>query len=176
MGVVLPESRSSWRLTFCFRALTCSSDPRPSTGVESTPPRPSVGEATPPSPKRVEAPRSQEQEGAPKPPRSGVEGDPITISGWSGGDRLSKDARSTDEEVEASPVTKRTPWTIGLHSVEEKRKKEEEERERETQQRLQEGQQQPHQGGEEEKEGRQQQGDQFEELLEQDRQQELREL
>jgi len=28
-----------------------------------------------------------------------------------------------DEEVEASPVMKRTPWPIGLHSVEEKRKR-----------------------------------------------------
>jgi len=45
---------------------------------------------------------------------------------------LSKDARSTDEEVEASLVAEQTPWPIGLHSVEEKRKKEEEERERET--------------------------------------------
>jgi len=27
-----------------------------------------------------------------------------------------------DEEVEASPVAKQTPWPIGLHSVEEKRK------------------------------------------------------
>ena len=97
-------------------------------GVESAPPRPLVGESTPPSPKRVEAPRPQEQEGAPEPPRSGGEGDPITISDGSGGDRLSKDVRSMDEEVVASPVAKRTPWPIGLHSVEEKRKKEEEER------------------------------------------------
>ena len=41
-----------------------------------------------------------------------------------------------DEEVEASPTTKRTPWPIGLHSVEEQRKKEEEEREREMRQQL----------------------------------------
>jgi len=47
------------------------------------------------------------------------------------------------EEVEASPIAKRTPWPIGLHCGEEKRKKEEEERERETQQQLQEGLQQP---------------------------------
>jgi len=39
-----------------------------------------------------------------------------------------------DEGVETSPVAKRTPWPIGLHSVEEQRKKEEEERERETRQ------------------------------------------
>jgi len=93
-----------------------------------------VGESTPPSPRRVEAPRPQEQEGAPEPPRSGVEGDPITISDGSGSDRLSKDARSMDEEVEASPVTRQTPWPIRLHSAEEKKKKEEEERERESQQ------------------------------------------
>jgi len=58
-------------------------------------------------------------------------GDPITISDGSVGDRLSKDAHSVDEEVEASTIAKRTPWPIGLHSVEERRKKEEEERERE---------------------------------------------
>jgi len=39
-----------------------------------------------------------------------------------------------DEEVEASLIMKRTPWPIGLHFVEEKRKKEEEEREWEMQQ------------------------------------------
>ena len=99
--------------------LTGSSDPRPPAGAESAPPRPLVGESTPPSPKRVEVPRPQEQEGAPEPPRSGVEEDPITISDGSGGDRLSKDAGLMDEEVEASPVTKRMPWPIGLHSVEE---------------------------------------------------------
>jgi len=58
-----------------------------------------VGESTPPSPKQVEAPHPQEQEGAPEPPRYGAEGDPITISDGSGDDRLSKDARSTGEEV-----------------------------------------------------------------------------
>ena len=40
-----------------------------------------------------------------------------------------------DEEVEASPVVKRTPWPIRLHSVEERRKKEEEDREQEPWQR-----------------------------------------
>ena len=40
-----------------------------------------------------------------------------------------------DEEVEASPAAKRTPWPIGLHSVEEWRK-EDEERGRETRQQL----------------------------------------
>jgi len=47
-----------------------------------------------------------------------------------------------DEEVEASPVAKRTPWPIGLYSVEEQRKRGEEEREQEKQQQLQEGLQQ----------------------------------
>ena len=125
--------------------LAGSSIPRPSTGVESAPPCPLVGEPTPPSPKRVEVSHTQEQEGAPEPPRSGVEVDPITISDGSGG------------EVEASLVTKRTPWPIGLHSVEEQRKKEEEEREREMQQQPQEGlqqpQQQPQQEGDEGKGG-----------------------
>ena len=41
-----------------------------------------------------------------------------------------------DEVVEASPVTKRTSWPIGLHSVEEQRKRGEEEREWEMQQQL----------------------------------------
>jgi hypothetical protein len=116
--------------------LTGSSDPWPSACAERALPRPLVGESTPPSPKRVEAPRPQEQEGAPEPPRSGVEEDPITISDGSGGDRPLRDARPMDEEVEASPVVKRTPWPIGLHSIEEQRKRGEEERERETQQQL----------------------------------------
>jgi len=116
--------------------LAGSSDPRTSTGVESAPPRPLVGESTPPSPKRVEAPRPQEQEGAPEPPRSRVEGNPITISDGSNGDGPSKEARSMDEEVEASPTAKRTPWPIRLHSVNERRKREEKEREREMRQQL----------------------------------------
>jgi len=104
---------------FCYRVLAGSSDPRPSTGIEGALPRPSVGESTPPSPKRVEATRLQEQEGAPEPPRSGVEADPITISDVSGCDGPPKDARPLDEEVEASPIARRTPWPIRLHSVEE---------------------------------------------------------
>jgi len=113
-----------------------------------------VWESTPPSPKRVEAPRPQEQQGVPEPPRSGVEGYHITITDGSGCDRLSKDARSTDENVEVSPVAGWTPWPIGLHSVEERRKKEEEECEQGTQQRLPEGEQQPQQEEEEGEEGR----------------------
>jgi len=98
---------------------TGSPDPRPSTGVEDAPPRPLVGESTPPSPRRVEAPHPQEQEGAPELPRYGVEGDPNTISDGSGGDGPSKDARPMDEEAETSPVAKRTPWPVGLRSAEE---------------------------------------------------------
>ena len=135
--------RTSLRLTCCLWAHTGSSDHRPPTDVERTPPRPSEGGdvsgTAPPSPTRVETPRLQDREGAPEPPRSGGVGDPITISDGSGGVLLSKDARTTNEEVEASPVTKRTPWPIGLHSVEEMRKKEEEEeREQEQRQQLQE--------------------------------------
>ena len=121
---------------FCYRVLAGSSDPRPSTCIEGALPRSSVGESAPPSPRRVEARRLQEQEGVPEPPRSGVEEDPITISDGSDGDGSSKDVHPMDEEVKASPTTKRTPWPIGLHSVEEQRKKEEEEREREMRQQL----------------------------------------
>jgi len=39
-----------------------------------------------------------------------------------------------DEEVDASPTVRRTPWPIGLHSVEEQKRKEEREREQNTQQ------------------------------------------
>ena len=112
---------------------------RPPTGAESAPPRPLVSESAPSSPKWVEAPHPQGQEGAPEPPRSGVEGDPITISDGSGGDGTSKVARPMDEEAQTSLVVKRTPWPAGLRSIEE-RKKEEEEREQETWQQLQEEQ------------------------------------
>jgi len=37
-----------------------------------------------------------------------------------------------DEEVDASPIARRTPWPTGLRSIEEQRKKEEEERKQET--------------------------------------------
>jgi hypothetical protein len=49
--------------------------------------------------------------------------DPITISDGSGGDSLLREVRTADKGVEASPVGKRMPWPIGLHSVEERRKK-----------------------------------------------------
>jgi len=93
-------------------------------------------------------------------------GNPITVSDGFGGDRLSMDAHTVDEEVEASPVVKRTPWPIGLHSIEERRKNEEEERERELQQQLQEEQQQLRREEEGREEGRRQQGEWLEELLE----------
>jgi len=63
-----------------------------------------------------------------------------------------------DEEVEASPVAERTPWPIGLRSIEEQRKRGEEESKRETRQQLQEGQQRPQQEGEEGEEGRRLEG------------------
>ena len=91
-----------------------------------------MGEFAPSSPKRVEAPHPQRQEGAPEPPRSGVEGGPITISDGSGGDGTLRDARPMDEEAQTSLVTRRMPWPAGLRSIEEERKKEEEEREQET--------------------------------------------
>ena len=53
---------------YCFRMYAGSSDPRPSTGIGSTPPHPSAGETAPPSPRRVKAPRPPEQEGAPSLP------------------------------------------------------------------------------------------------------------
>jgi hypothetical protein len=78
-----------------------------------------------------------------------------------------------DEEVEVSPSTRRTPWSIGLHSVEEQRKKEEEERDWKTWQQPQEEQQLQPKGGEE---GLPPAGPQLEESLEQDCRQELQEL
>ena len=75
-----------------------------------------------------------------------------------------------DEEVETSPTAKRMPWPAGLRSVEEQRKKEEEERKQGTRQQPQEEQWLQPKGGEE---GQPPVGPQLEELLEQDRQQEL---
>ena len=112
-------------------------------------------------------PQTQGQEGAPEPPRSGVEGDPITISDTSGGNETSRDVRPMDEEASTSLDAGRTPWPAGLRAlVEQKRKEEEEEREREARRQLQvqdrrqepqeheeqqqQQQQQQHQGGQEE--------------------------
>ncbi|XP_021309146.1 trichohyalin-like [Sorghum bicolor] len=78
-----------------------------------------------------------------------------------------------DEEVEASPAARRTPWPIGLHSVEEQRKKEEKEREQKTRQQPQEEQQLQLKEGEERHPTA---GPQLEGLLEQDCQQEPHEL
>ena len=78
---------------------TGSSDPRPSADVEESPPQPweggDISGTALPSPGRVEMPHPQGQEGGPEPPQSGDVGDPITISDGSGGDPLSKDARTT---------------------------------------------------------------------------------
>ena len=106
-------------------------------------------ESTPPLPRRAEAPRLEEQEGVPEPPRSGVEAEPITISDGSGGDGPSMGTCPMDEEVEASATARRTPWPIGLHSIEQQRKKEEEEREQETRRRPREEQRPPLKEGEE---------------------------
>jgi len=53
-----------------------------------------------------------------------------------------------DEEAEASPTTRRTPWPIVLHSVEEQRRKEENERQQKTRHQPQEEQQLLPAGGE----------------------------
>ena len=133
--MILASSFLATDISFWARA--GSSDPRPLMGVEGAPPRPSVGvhvsDTVPPLPRRVETPRLQERQGAPappqslssgrvetprpqgkggvpEPPQSGGVGDPITISDGSGGDQLSKDAHTVDEEVEASLVVTRMPW------------------------------------------------------------------
>jgi hypothetical protein len=131
-------------------------------------PRPKEQEGAPeppqsPSSKWVETPRLQEQEDAPEPPQSGGVAHPITISDGSGDDRLSREVRSVGEEVRTSVVGKRTPWPIGLHSVEERRKKEKEDR-----------RQEPRQPSEELPQL--QRGESLEDELEQCRQQELLEL
>jgi len=66
-----------------------------------------------------------------------------------------------DEEAQTSHVTKRTPWPVGLRSVEEQRK-EGEERERKTQKQPQEEQRVQQKEGEE---GHPPAGPQLEELL-----------
>ena len=67
-----------------------------------------------------------------------VEGDPITINDGSGGNGTSRDAHPMDEEAQTSLVAGRTPWPVGLRSIEEQKRKEEEEREQETRRQLQE--------------------------------------
>ena len=148
---------------------TGSSEPRPPTGAEKAPPRPLAGESAPLSPKRVEAPHPQGQEGAPEPPGSRVEGDPITISDGSGGDGTSRDVRPMDEEAQTSHVVGRTSWPAGLRSIEEQRKKEEEDREHEARRQQREEQQMPPAGGEA---GQPSVGPQLEGTLERDRRQE----
>ena len=70
-------------------------------------------------------------EGAPEPPRLGVEGEPITISDTSDGNEASGGARPMEEETSTSHVAGRTPWPAGLRALEEQREKEKEEEERE---------------------------------------------
>ncbi|XP_021321710.1 bile salt-activated lipase-like [Sorghum bicolor] len=96
-----------------------SSDPQLPTGIESAPPHPPAGDPAPSSLKQAEAPQTQGQEGALVPPRSGVKGDPITISDGSGGDETSRGARPMDEEVSTSLVAGRMRWPAGLRSLEE---------------------------------------------------------
>ena len=129
---------------------------RPPTSLESAPPRP---ESAPSPPTQAEVPQTQEQEGAPEPPRSGVEGDPITISDTSGGNEMLRDVRPMDEETSTPLVTGRTPWPAGLRALEEQKKKEEEEeREREARRQPQE-------------QGRRQESQEHEEQQQQQRQQ-----
>ena len=93
---------------------------------------------------RDEAPQTQGQEGAPEPPRLGVEADPITISDTSGGNETSGDAHPMEEEASTSLIAGRTPWPAGLRALEEQKEKEKEgeEREREATRQPQERQQQ----------------------------------
>ena len=73
----------------------------------------------------------QASEGAPEPPRLGVEVEPITISDTSDGNEASGGARPMEEETSTSHFAGRTPWPAGLRALEEQRKMEEEEEERE---------------------------------------------
>ena len=75
---------------------------------------------------RDEAPQTQGQEGAPEPPRLGVEADPITISDTSGGNEASGDAQPMEEEASTSLISGRTPWPAGLRALEEQKEKEKE--------------------------------------------------
>jgi len=70
-----------------------------------------------------------------------------------------------DEEVEASPTARRTLWPIGLHSIEEQRRKEEREREQKARHQPQEERQLLPTGGEA---GQPSAGPQLEEPLERD--------
>ena len=122
-------------LTCHSRAYAGSPEPRRPAGDDKTPLRPSKEGGGSgiilPSPGQGETPHPHDQEGAPKPPKSGGMGDPITISDESGDGLRLTVARTTDKGVETPHVEGRTPWPIGLHFVEEKRKKDEEERRKE---------------------------------------------
>jgi len=84
-------------------------------------------------------------EAPPETPKSGGVGDPITISDESGGGPYSTGTHVTNEGVETPQVKGRTPWPIGLHSVEEAKKRKDEEeqhkRKKEKEQRHLQGQQ-----------------------------------
>ena len=114
-----------------FGAYAGSPDPPPPTGDDKTPPRPSEGDdgsrSVLPSPGQGKTPRLQGQEGAPEPAKLGGMGDPITVSDESGGGLYSTGTRVTDEGVETTQVKGWTPWPIGLHFVEEAKKRKDEE-------------------------------------------------
>jgi len=65
-------------------------------------------------------------------------GDPITISDESGDGPRSSGARVTDKGVETPQVEGPTPWPIGLHSVEQgkKRKNKEEQQKRREEEKM----------------------------------------
>ena len=73
----------------------------------------------------------QASEGAPEPPRLGVEGEPITISDTSDGNEASGGARPMEEEAWTPNVAGSTPWPAGLRILEEQKKKREEDEQRE---------------------------------------------
>ena len=100
---------------------------------------------TPPPPTHDATPQIRASEGAPEPPRLGVEGEPITISDTSDGNDASGGVRPMEEEASTPNVAGRTPWPASLRALETQRKMEEEEaRDREAEQpSLEQQQQQP---------------------------------
>ncbi|XP_021319201.1 RNA polymerase II degradation factor 1-like [Sorghum bicolor] len=132
-------------------------------------------QAQPSMAKRLKVGAASKDSGSsdPRPPTGAESAPPRPLAGESAPSSPKRDARPMDEETQTSHVTKRTPWPAGLRSVEERRKKEEEGREQETRQQPQEEQRLQQEEGEE---GHLPVGPQLEELLEQDRQQELQEL
>ena len=152
-----------------FGAYAGSPDPRPPTGDDKTPPRPSEGgggsKSVSPPPGQGETPCPQGQEEALESPKLGGEGDPITISDESGDGPHLTGGHATDKWVKIPQVEGWTPWLIGLHTVEEEKKKKNEEEQRKSK----EEERKKEEDGEEQR--RQQQ--QLEKELEQHQQQEL---